>query len=263
VVLGVVFLGLAIHTRQYKYLKYIIAGIVLYLNVAVFTDKDAVYYVFILMLIAAIVWFLVYKFQSYTRVQVRFLKYLVTFCTLYIYFCCINFFEDRYLFPALFMISIVLFSLVFERAAALPGVKVWGGTLVLVLLVSFASYFGDSNELLQTYRVDAQQQLVTFMEENKMYDKKIFCLPFLNRIHLNDPNTGFLSSKRSFSKVGEVFNDSVDIAIFDNIEPNNLRDSLERDREFYLMQKFTSKGAWIEIYGRKKAMQYAIPSGKL
>jgi hypothetical protein len=237
----------AIGLRKYRYLFIPLYGILMYSMLQIFSHRDAVFYVFVPLTVIVLIPALVRFSKTYNQTQAHFIQLSVAFSLLYIYFSSINFWESRYLFPVVLMLCIVLLPLgISHFISQFP--KSNYVTIIAVTGVAALSLISE-NERLHVYdRMDVQQQLVDYFEQHNFYDHYILCTPYLERIHLQDPYTGFLRSNKTFTHVSEFKSDSTEFMILDNIEPDEKLENEKYNSAYSLVQRFSKGIAWIEIY---------------
>ncbi len=242
--------------KQYKYLLLTPAAILFYLIIHVFSHRDAAFYVGFGLVLILVAWFFCSRFAFLNALQSRFLKILGGFALLHIYFCSVNFFEGRYLFSALFIISVVTLPVVYHYFTKRVSDK--GFTLVLLLLIltggaNFAYEKGDELDIYDAMFV--QQEVVDFMVAHNYYDKKICCYSFLDGVHLKDPKTGFLRSERSFSHVYEKPEGDTEIIIFDTVDgtvkEGEKEDTISKNPAYHLLHRFEKGIHRVSVFERQ------------
>jgi Dolichyl-phosphate-mannose-protein mannosyltransferase len=237
--------------KKMKYLLFFIPAIIMYFSIFKFSFKEPLFYVSTTLFIVALIILFFKKIAQFNPIQERFIKLTTAFCICYIYFCTVNYFEYRYLFPAMFLISIVLMSVSYDFFIS----RLWKGSFnfiwILIICIGAFSYSIEGGEMRQYDHMYVQQQLIDYFEKNNWYDKKICSQPFVDEIHLKDPKTGFLHSDRVFKNVDHELTNDMEFVIFDNFEPNDLHDVVKKDSTFFLLHRFEKANAWIEVYRRK------------
>lgn len=241
----------AIHRRNMRYLYPLLLAVVIYLMIMVFSWKDAIFHAFAFSAAITSGWLLWRPWPQFSPLQQRFLKLITAFALLYIYFCCVNFYEGRYLFPALFMLLIVIMA-VFMGHLVSRSVR---GTLPVIMAciiaVGIYNLSDREGEMSNFDRMDVQQDLVNYFENNRLYDASIATTAFLEQIHLQDPKTGFLRSAHSFSHVSSTIDTSARFIIFDNIEPDDHYNIISNAPQYSLVHRFSKGHAWVEVFKRR------------
>ncbi len=190
----------------------------LYVFIVYLSSRDFVFYIFIGLSIVGIAYLLAKRWKRYSVVQERFLKLSVAFTIVFTYFCCINFWESRYLFPAQLFILTVLLPVCTSYFVLEPVNN------LLTYVVSFSAFLGVNNykiiddEQLIFDRIAAQQAIVDYCVNNKLHNKHIYTKAYLQGVHLKDPNTGFLPDTAVFRYVSNQLDSATEYFIFDNIE---------------------------------------------
>ncbi len=228
-----------------------LSAIFLVLSFFVFSSMNFLFHIFIVFLVVISIIFLSNRLASYDGLQRRFIRLSFLFCVMFVYFSGINFYEVRYLFPVLFLLSVILLAVLYDRYTS--GYKpVFNYIFALMIVAGLSSYISPSEDFLAFDRMNIQQELVDYFEQNDFYDRRIYCRCFLELTHLKDKNTGFLRGKRVFSNVGGVYDNSTELAIFDNIDCSNENyTEIKNDPDFMLLEKFQKGKAWIEVYKKK------------
>jgi hypothetical protein len=238
----------AVVKRRYAYLLLMVPTYIIYVAL-IYSFKDAVFYVCIvcLMIIAARI--LLMPMRGYTAAQRHFVKFIIATSLAYIYFCCINFFEQRYLFPAVLLLGVVLAAVLCDLFL-LRMKPLWFNIFLSLLVgVGVCTFAIQNDELTIRDRILLQQELVDRFEADHFYDRNIFCAPFLERIHLLDAKTGSRHTATQFSNITDRPTNSMDLMVFDNIE-ENAPDSLRHLNNFYLLYRMEKGPAWVEVYKR-------------
>lgn len=172
--------------------------------------------------------------------------------TAYLCFCCLNFFTNRYLLPAL-VITIFWFALLFWLLLLLRSAHWAWYTLAAALPVAWAfrDATGHSDVELGSFpAMRVQQRMVDFLEQNDYYAASIGGGPFQDIEHLTKPMTGFLRSERAFTKVRWEIDSATQIAFFNNIEPDKRYEEVAGDASFKRIYRDEEGGTWAEIYER-------------
>jgi hypothetical protein len=119
--------------------------------------------------------------------------------------------------------------------------------LAIVGIASFTQYH---DEITNIARIQAQDDVVEYLEQTNCYTRHIYCPGYLEVVHLTDPKTGFLHSSRAFNHVKDVFDDSTELMVFDEVEQGPY-DSLQNHKDFILLKEIRRKQVWARIYARR------------
>lgn len=190
----------------------------LYVFILYLSSRDFVYYIFIGLTIAGIAYLLVRKWHGFSAIQERFIKLSLSFVAAFTYFCCINFWESRYLFPEQLFVSAVLLPVFCNYFIVQPAKD------LLAYVVAFSALSGIQNfkiiddEQLIFDRIATQQAIVNYCVSHKLHNKHIYTKAYLQMVHLRDPNTGFLPDTAVFRYVSNQLDSATEYFIFDNIE---------------------------------------------
>jgi hypothetical protein len=246
---GILSIVAAIRQKKMGYLLVVLSLVIIYLLLYFFNYKDAIAYLFTAYFIIVFIVLFAKRQPSLQPVQKRFINLLTLCSLLYIYFCCINFFENRYLFPALLFSMIVLGLMCqqFIRSMKPFYFPIILGIMVAMGLYTFTIY---NDELTVIARIQAQEKLVVYMEHNNFYNKSIYAPGYLEFIHLTSNNTGFLSTQNFFHNVVTEYDAKAQLMILDNIEPGPY-DSLQNSSEYYLLHQIQVKQVSIKVFERK------------
>lgn len=99
-----------------------------------------------------------------------------------------------------------------------------------------------------------QKQMVVYLEQHHLYDKKIASHSFLSRTHLEDKLSGFAGTRDTFKNVYWNYDWGPDIILVNNIEPDQNYEAVKADTLFKLIYRVEKGTAWGEIYGRKQTI---------
>ena len=220
-----------------------------YLVALYLSRKDVLYYIHIALMAASLALYY-YRLRT-AAIQHTFLRLCFTFSLLFTLFSCVNFFETRYLFPVLFIISsIVLPVFICSIYRGIPSIA--GIFMILAIIAAGLWRFkAPGTDINQFGRVAIQQQLVDYIEQNHLYDVPICSSSFLDHIHLTDPNTGFLRGNDTCSHVADRLLPETRIVILDNIDGTNTYDSIRSNPYFRLERKFVCHTDAIEIWMKR------------
>ena len=188
-------------------------------------------------------------------IQKRFIILLGFFVLFYILFSSFAFFTPRYMLsaiiPVLFLLAI-FFDMLLRHS--------YGGLyypLLLVIGISVIFSFKDDKGLGDCtlgykYGVKTQLAVVEYMERSNFYDKHITAGAFLERVHLTNRNTGYLSTDRVFKYIDGGIDSTTELIIFDNIEPDIRYNQVLKDPHFEMVYHIDMHGVWADIFRRKQ-----------
>jgi hypothetical protein len=239
----------AVRQRKWLYLLPVLFITCIYALVLVFSYKDVVYYVCAGIVAVLFPTFYLRRLPDFNSLQERFIKLTGAFCLLFLYFCCVNFYEGRYVFPALFTFLLLL-SVCFDWLIAKTLKQalriVVPVVIVIAGLINISVYGG---ELVAYQQMDVQRHLVDYFENNNFYDRNISC-SFLEHVHLTDPHTGFLRSTKVFSNVREQVDGSASLIVIDDIDTDGQFYRIRSDSSFHQLHRYQNGEAWVEVYER-------------
>ncbi|MBX2906762.1 MAG: glycosyltransferase family 39 protein [Taibaiella sp.] len=203
----------------------------------------------------AATYFSIYRSNSFTPHQKRFLILASAFVMLFLIFSAANFYTTRYLMTPLAMTTILL-PPIFEPLLSRKGIAPYLLTLAM-LSVSLAHYrktSGHGDTELGTFDAMKVERATTRYLENHQYQELYISTgAFLQSIHLTEPTTGFLSGTKAFRHLKWEIDDTTQLAIFDSIEPDERISAIKTDTAFYLLFRATCGREWAEIYKRRPA----------
>lgn len=181
----------------------------------------------------------------------RLLKLFLYFIPLFFLFSAANMLIARYLIITLLPLLLILAVL---TEALVTRIHRYGIFVLLVIVAvieagSFAKDKGINDRNLGAFdAMKVQQDVVHYLERQQAYDIPVSTNAYLERMHLTDPYTGFLSTGHTFSKVSPELNEQTVIVIFTNIEPDDTYLSFKGNPDFQLIYKTEHGEAWGEIY---------------
>jgi len=240
---------LAVKKAGYLWLPAMLCAV--YACIIFLSYKDLLFYVLLLSIIAMVIWLLKHPIKQYDAVQQKFVRLSAAFCAAFIYFSSINFYEERYLFPVALMASVVLLSIAIDHFLLLLPKNLF--LLVLGALVGSGMYamIHKGVEMDAYRRMALQQEMTAYFENNRLYNSAICCPQFFNRIHLQDPKTGFLKTGVAFPHITDHLEPRSAYVVLDNIDPPDaLLDKIKRDSAFTLVAHFYATPDSIDIYKR-------------
>ena len=250
----------AIKNKSFKYLAFFLPAIIIYYFVDdMRAGRPMPSFPFFISFILSIMLmlYLLKQLKIYRDTQQE--QFIVLSCFFIFCFFCfssMNFFTYRYLLPSLiplFFFTAVIFDKFIERTYPV----LYYPALLLMLVISFFAFktdegYGDA-DIHDVDGMDVQQSVVDYMEKMNYYDKNIGSGSFLERQHLFDPATGFLHSDKTFKKLDWSIDRYTEIAIFDNLEPDNRYESyFNRDSSFHRVFRNQKGKVWAEIYLRER-----------
>ena len=229
-----------------------VAGIIVYGLMHVFSHKDVIFYAAAGNILTGFLLFYTRKLPGYTPEQEKFIKMLVASCICYVYFCCINFFEERYLMPVVVFVSVVLCSIALGQMAQSLNSSGQLYLIAAILCTGIFVSFQKSGEQDAYNRMAIQQDLVDYCEQERLYERHIYTKSFFELIHLRDPNTGFLHGRNKFDHVKEVIDDSTEYLVFDSVEDDDsLKQSVEKSGAYYLVHEYKKAREWVAVFRRR------------
>ena len=184
----------------------------------------------------------------------RWVVLITTFTYGYLCFCSLNFFTLRYLLAAIVPITIGLTLLMVRGLEHLHKQAVW----IAPVIVATGGFFmfrddvgiGDMN--LQSYNaMRVQEATVRFLEDQKWFGKRIGTGSFQETAHLQKLYTGFLHTQEIFKEVSWAIDRPTEVAVFNNIEPDERRKAVQEDSRFRLVYRIQDGQVWAEVYARK------------
>ena len=238
---------------QYLWILYALLFLIAFFVCSV---KDTVFIVFAALSAGLVIYFVIRKMAlTYDNTQQRFLKLTILFCLLFTYFSCINFYECRYLFPVIILSSVVFLSLFYDYFISRSAKGSFAATIAILLCAGLYNLLGKNDESACYDRMDVQQQVVDYFEKNIPHDKQIYCVQYLERLHLSEPLSGFLHSDNVFNGALEHLDTATTLAVFDNIEPTESYIRFKKNNtDFNLIKLFKKGDAWAEVYQRKNSL---------
>ncbi len=178
--------------------------------------------------------------------------FLLCFCS----FSSANFFIHRYLLvaiiPFLFIVSALADKLM-EYSDKRFICPFYAAVLTAVGVSFLCIHKLDDCNLGAYDGMKVYQSMINYLEKHNDYNKIISATNFQHRVHLTDPYTGYLSSNRIFTHVKYEMDTSVNLALFDNIEPDTNRyRSIKNDEAFHIIYRVQKGIAWGEVYEKNK-----------
>ncbi len=213
---------------------------------------------FFVLFLAAVGWFaFTYTGKAFGERldQRRFFYIGLIFVLGYSAFSTINFFTYRYLMSAL-VVMYMLAAILFDITIRFSWSWVLYPVTAVILITGFYTFrynenFGDCD--LGAFRaMKVQQHVVAYLEGQNAWDSTITTSSALNSQHLMNPETGFLSSARSFSHVQYGISPATAFILFDNIEPDDREQAIKNDQTYILADSCRTGAVWAHIYKRKQ-----------
>ena len=218
--LAVLLLACFIRTRGKRYLGAVLYLAVLLIHIVVFSSKDAVFYVFIAASLVLFVRFTPRIKLSFSPAQLHFFRVAFICVLTFVYFCCINFFETRYLFPALLFLQVVIAPPIAAGLMKQAGLTAPFRYLLVVTIVLLMTTY--NHRLVEFDRMWVQSDVVRFMETRQLYNEHICTPSFFEKLHLTNPKTGFRNTRQIFSNISEQLSEHTSYIIVDNIETSHI-----------------------------------------
>jgi 4-amino-4-deoxy-L-arabinose transferase-like glycosyltransferase len=242
----------AVKQRKSKDLVILLPIAMIYACIFFFSHKDAVTYIFMGTIAMASITYVLRPPAASNNTSERFIKLITLFALLFIYFSCVNFWEGRYLYPAMYVVCILALAILYDHyLVRANGTKYFPLLVIGLFIAGVLSFRKDSEELNQYRRMDVQQEVTDFFENNNFYNKGIYTKAYLHEVHLEDRTSGFLHSKKHFTDVNDKLDSTRTLLIFDNIEPDAQYATSKTDTAFFLLKRFEKGTVWAEVYRRK------------
>lgn len=172
----------------------------------------------------------------------------------YICFCSFNFFTQRYLLAALVW-TILLAAVWLDAILSRTTLKLYIPVALLLAINLFKAYqystgFGDcSMNSFQAMRV--QESVIGYFEKLGVYDAHIATGAYQQNQNLSKPEIGLLHKGKPFTNVKWDIDSQTDIALFDNIEPDQRYENIKNDTAFVRIQTIKRDDIWSEVYCRR------------
>ncbi|MBX2907805.1 MAG: hypothetical protein KF744_17295 [Taibaiella sp.] len=227
-------------SRQKKYLAPALFVAALFANMHLFSYKDAIFYAFPIFCIALAIRYTHRITVSLSSNNALFLQTALICASVYLYFCCVNFFEKRYLFPSLLLIQVVLTPVLALWLMKKTGMRK-PLRYAIILLIPLPLTL-NNRHFVEFDRMWVQSAVVKFMEKNSLYRANICAPSFFERIHLADPKTGFRSSPEKFTNISANITHSTDYVIVDNAETTDIQYPVGFDPKRYSLRFKAHKG---------------------
>ena len=155
----------------------------------------------------------------------KFIYLTISFLLAYITFSSLNFFTVRYLLcPVLLFVVLAAYCFdLYLRPLKSAGYLTLIGCILLIAGISFSDSTGKGDVDLNVYSaMQAEQDIVTYLEQHNHYDSHIATNSGLECTHLTQPYTGFLSSDKIFSDVQGDIKPNTELIIVDNIDADTV-----------------------------------------
>jgi len=173
-------------------------------------------------------------------------------------FTATNFFITRYLIIALIPLLFIGGLIYADSLLKLNKYLFWPGLLLIVVLQALSYYRANhiADVKITAYdAMDVQQDEVKFAEDANYYDKWTTVFENLQKLHLEDPGSGFRSNNRPFNKLLWGVMDSTQVVILDNVESMRAVDSSKQYRQdphYKLVHRYQKGMVWNEVYERSR-----------
>jgi len=223
-----------------------------YVSTLVLSIKDAAFYVLFPAGIAGLVYSLKWV-RKLPSGQSHFVGLSMAFSLSFLYFCAINFYEPRYMYPAVLLLGTILPAIFFDRAIAAVSGSKWlaGAGITLIIAAGMFSLQGAIQTCDMFRRMRLHQEVVDYFEERNEYNTSICARQFLDNQHLCLPYTGFLRHNKGFSHVTATVDSTTRYAIWGTIDQwEPYFDTIYRDTSFHLIKHFQEGSDHIDIYKR-------------
>jgi len=186
--------------------------------------------------------------------QRKFILLVGFFILAYVLFSSVACFCARYelasIVPTLFLLA-VLFDMLIKQSYQI----LYYPLLIIILTAGIFSFKNDNGygdvHLGYKYGVKTQLAVVEYMERSNFYDKHIAIGSYLERAHLTNRSTGFLSNERNFKYVTSDIDSNTDLVIFDSLEPDMRYDTLVKGSTFELVYHIEMHGVWADVFRRR------------
>lgn len=237
-------------TRDRRYLAALAFAAFVWCNIYVFSYKDAVFYAFVASLAVAIPVVLSRRHTpGISPQQQSFLKMTLITGVTFTIFCCVNFFETRYLFPAMLVFHVILLAVILRHLFKVCALKTaYRIALIAACIAGNCSYH---TSLLEYDRMSVYQEVTQFMENAELYGASIASSCFFERLHLTSPESGYLRGARVFTGISTNITPETEFVITDNTEPGYPDCPPGLDSCFYLFREIRKGGAGADIYRRR------------
>ena len=248
----------AVKKKKYKLLAFPFPVLtIILLNTGEVNEQAAHWLVFLMVVTSFVVAAYVLTGQSLYQSpeQLRFIRLCSWFVLSFWLFTSLNLFIVRYMLIALiplFFVSAYYLELVTTNSFR---VLYFPAVLLIVGIEAYAFEKNTGHGDVDMGAFDAmkvQQEVVDWFERNNQYDKSIASGSYLQRTHLIDPYSGFLSKEKPFTAVTWEVSDSTELVIFDNIEDDWRYEHMQKDSSFKLIYRIAMGDVWAEIYKREK-----------
>ena len=175
--------------------------------------------------------------------------YFTVFIILYLIFSALNFYSPRYVlsvFP--FIIALFIHAIIIS----LKTKRIFFFVVIVLLLLNnvwFTFHDMRSNDHNLGYRdmVRVHMKMVSYCEENDMYEKNIFA-PFLMHKNLTNADLGYLSKKSTFKNVKSNIDSTTEYVLLSNIDAEKIYYGQIKNFNGVLLKRFNQKKCWAEIY---------------
>lgn len=186
--------------------------------------------------------------------QRRFVLLAGCFFVCFTLFSSFTFYTSRYLIISI-VPSMCLLAILADRMTSITLPRLFYPLLVGMMGVSALAYknndgFGDT-DLGCFDAMDVQKGIINYLEDHNYYDKKIATSGFLETQHMENPATGYLRGKRTFTKVQWGIDLWNLLIVFDNIEPDIRYSKTVNDTNFVRIYRIDRGTRWGEIYARR------------
>ncbi len=248
----------AVARRNAGYLFLFFPAIIVYIltNKEITDNTGDVVWVVLLVLLFAIPFYFLFRFNKTLNTQARRFIILLGCCYgAYLFFSMLSVLTYRYLLAEIVLLLIFL-AVCIETFIMAGGKVVFYCAIAGILLIEAYAFYSDEGvddtDLGAFHAMKVQRDVVAYLEKANAYDKEITTGCFWETVHLIDSTEGFLSSSRLFSKISwDTARPQTDYAVFDNVCWSPTYEHIQKNPAFHLVYKTTDGPIWAEIYQHK------------
>ena len=190
-------------------------------------------------------------FFSSTR-QNSFIIIAVLFCLVYLAFCAVNFYSDRYIMPVL-LLSLYIYSFWLDTILEYINIRLYipvCGMLILLSIHSFRSNNNIGDIGLGSYNaLKVQKGVIDFLTNEEAQNKQISTGSFQQKVNMQNAASGFISStQESFHNIQWEIDSLSDYVIFDNIEPDSRYETIKNDSHYTMVYQIKKGNVWGAVF---------------
>lgn len=199
-------------------------------------------------ILAALLFYFVLPGKKISAKQWQMIWFFALFIFIYQFISIFNFLSNRYFLVAIMALIIITSVMVIQGFGRYRWLTY---LMAAAVIASQAFYFttrtdsGD-NSLGGFDNIKVHQQVVNYLEENELYNKRILS-HFLMTSNLYRPEIGYLRGDRIFTRLANQFDDQVEYVVYSKVEQHQLKDVLKHPG-LRLLKRFELHNAWSEIY---------------